>query len=772
MNCNKCGNSISDNMKFCPQCGCSLVNEQDSYIVKNSRLPVGTSPKDIQLTASNTSLKEKAKTKIVSWWKSLSLYSKIIFSTTLFNILLLVITILLHKNLSIVFAIIALFFSILSFSIHKGIVDFAQAAFKYVALIVSFIAVVASIWTFKPQHKNAYKYSPSTVSSKTNNSIQHQISHLSSSSSGEVTDNLSSKDIVGTQYTAIIQKLFDKGFTDIEYIELDDIVSADNLNLNEKIARISIDGNDSFESIDAFPFDSHVAVEYHTKKKIALELDFEEVKSLSTSQLKSKLSDMGFVRITCKEIADIPNSSSDYHENQILVNGNKDFSTLELIPFDSEISIITHTGYNLCDVSIDVDFESNLLFSTYDVEVSIGNGSSYTLTHGQDSKLNFQTDEDEYTLLFSKVNDSSINGSYKFKACGSTSIKCSIKCRFDIIDLKITYFQNDEKLDDSHIRICNDSSSFIGKKHDEVYTNLESLGFTNITEQIVYDIASNSSLVGETRYISIDGSADIIPGTVYSQDAPIVITYRMLESENPDIKPNIDDDFKVCILMVHDRSIGSYSVIFENSKGEYEFNEPITSKMIGITEEGTENRFPSWIYQGATVHLSGMVRGNKLIEAVVTKPETDKCVEIPVMIGADFDQIQKQLTNLGLKIVGSQYFNDETKHISYSSHNGGLTLDLVVSLTFNEILYADFVSFNGLSTSQEQKDFLIKMAPYLCPSKDSEEISKWMSDNMGKEANKELNGFTYRLFIDSNDDICFTAGEDSWAKWDSEVSGN
>ena len=67
----------------------------------------------------------------------------------------------------------------------------------------------------------------------------------------------------------------------------------------------------------------------------------------------------------------------------------------------------------------------------------------------------------------------------------------------------------------------------------EVQKELSDAGFTNISFEILYDIVIGWTDEGEIDSISIDGKTDFEKGDIFKKDVPIVITYHMMEEDDP-----------------------------------------------------------------------------------------------------------------------------------------------------------------------------------------------------------------------------------------------
>ena len=80
-------------------------------------------------------------------------------------------------------------------------------------------------------------------------------------------------------------------------------------------------------------------------------------------------------------------------------------------------------------VSLNVNFDENLLFSTYDVDVFLDSAKVGTYAHGRDFSQSFQADEGNHTIWFYEHNDRSNSGSIQVNVSSDTSVSCRIHCR-------------------------------------------------------------------------------------------------------------------------------------------------------------------------------------------------------------------------------------------------------------------------------------------------------------------------------------------------------
>lgn len=80
-------------------------------------------------------------------------------------------------------------------------------------------------------------------------------------------------------------------------------------------------------------------------------------------------------------------------------------------------------------VTLTVDFEKNLIFSTYDVEVYLDSSRVGSYKHGENFNVSFTADDGDHTIWFYEDGNKSNKGSIDFKLTSDTSISCHIECK-------------------------------------------------------------------------------------------------------------------------------------------------------------------------------------------------------------------------------------------------------------------------------------------------------------------------------------------------------
>lgn len=191
-------------------------------------------------------------------------------------------------------------------------------------------------------------------------------------------------------------------------------------------------------------------------------------------------------------------------------------------------------------VKLNIDFEENLIFSKYDVNVS-SSGQYKTLKHGEDKVLEFYLEEGEHTIIFENDEDSSISKEITINVTANMEVGVEISCHYDKISVTKKYTDKDEEMVSNEIKMDSDKSAFIYENYKDVIKKLENLGFTNIEEKPMYDIELGWTDEGEVDNVKIDGKDDYKRGDVFKNDVKVIVSYHLNANDDPTkIKPPYD----------------------------------------------------------------------------------------------------------------------------------------------------------------------------------------------------------------------------------------
>lgn len=175
----------------------------------------------------------------------------------------------------------------------------------------------------------------------------------------------------------------------------------------------------------------------------------------------------------------------------------------------------------------------NLIFSTYDVELLWNGIEKGTLEHGEDQDFEFTVDPGEYTITFESAESSSVEGEVSLTVDCDIEASYKISCYSDKVTVETLYVDRLTKLAEGEVKLDVAASEYKYENYEDVTTALQTLGFTNIKYNILYDIVLGWTDEGEVEGVSIAGSSDFNRGDVFTADAEVIITYHMPEDSDP-----------------------------------------------------------------------------------------------------------------------------------------------------------------------------------------------------------------------------------------------
>lgn len=169
--------------------------------------------------------------------------------------------------------------------------------------------------------------------------------------------------------------------------------------------------------------------------------------------------DLGFTNIRFSVIYDLITGwlVSDGEVEYVSIGGNKEFDKKDVFDKNTEVVIAYHTfesnrpldggeddGEYWYDdnytgetyvLIVSVDFNSNLFYDTYDVDLRIDGKKFYTVEHGESGEYEFNLKPGEHTITFSNVDDKTIKGEMTLNVDDNMKVTYTIKCHSKQIDM-------------------------------------------------------------------------------------------------------------------------------------------------------------------------------------------------------------------------------------------------------------------------------------------------------------------------------------------------
>ena len=351
-------------------------------------------------------------------------------------------------------------------------------------------------------------------------------------SCGNIKVSKSSGEYAGLDYQEVSDELSKLGFKNISTEELADLPSQGEVK-DGTVESVTI-GGEAFEAGGSFSKESEVHIVYHTIKMLLLPFGADEISGKDYKEIGKLLSESGFTNVELKEVDDIdPDGAATDPYNEMTVSGSADFKKGDSVPFDATIGVFYHVPYEKFNVKVNIDFLSNLLFDKYRVEFYVDDDSIKTLDHGEDYAGEMRLKAGTHKFCFKKAEDGSVEGEEDIEITSNSEVNITISCKTDHVAVSVDDIYRESDVGENQIRISFTSSDYFGKDYKEVVSELQSMGFTNITEQPLYDIVLGITKEGSADFVSINGSTDYKKGDIFEKNAAVIVPYHLNEEDDP-----------------------------------------------------------------------------------------------------------------------------------------------------------------------------------------------------------------------------------------------
>ena len=514
-----------------------------------------------------------------------------------------------------------------------------------------------------------------------------------------------------------------------------------------------------------------------------------------------------------------------------------------------------------CKLYIDIHSEANLMFSTYDITVSLDGTELGSIPNGKNFTLLADILSGDHTLVFCKAGSTSPKATKKISVANDVTYSCDLAHSGSSIDIKNESIQDNINgaalevidvtgmvLSDAMAKLSeigfsnlreepyssiwdkdnwivtaqgiqpgtvadkNDfiqldcislddyfSNTYVGKNVSEIQELAEASGFViRFEDDSWHDL--NSTVAAMDQQTKADwiatsarqyGGADktAVVTIKNTNPAAVPVTTPKPTAKPAENKYDIDKDLVVVQCERDAEKTSMYHVTFAevDSSGNpttyYTFGSIINPRAMG-KQFNAIGDLPSWFYVGATVHVKANLIGGELSQSdcsvteatgtssptptATSKPEDNS---MPVMSGTSLDSVLNAAKAFGLsRAFSDESFGHGTKMCSLTSSNGGLTLDIIYSTSTKEVLCGTIVTFNTLSSTEDQKAFIRAMSSVLCPESDQSDVTSWVNSNVGGTAETTIGGFVYEVSLGPSGNCLYSAGESNWAEWDLSLS--
>ena len=351
-------------------------------------------------------------------------------------------------------------------------------------------------------------------------------------SCGNIKVSKSSGDYAGMNYQEVSDELSGLGFKSISTEEIADLPSLGEVK-DGAVESVTI-GGEAFEAGGSFSKESEVHIVYHTIKTLQLPIGADEISGKDYKEIGKLLSDSGFTNIDIKEVDDIdPDSTTADPYNEMTVDGTTSFKKGDIVPFDVAIGIYYHIPYDKYAVKVNVNFLPNLFLDKYRVEFYVDDENIKTLDHAEDYAGEMRLKVGTHKFEFKKEGDKSVKGEEDIEITSNSEVNITISCKSDYVAVRVDDIYRESDVGENQIRISFNSGDYFGRDHKEVVDELKSMGFTNITEQALYDIEFGITTEGSADYISINDSTDFHKGDIFDKDAAVIVPYHLKAEDDP-----------------------------------------------------------------------------------------------------------------------------------------------------------------------------------------------------------------------------------------------
>ena len=154
----------------------------------------------------------------------------------------------------------------------------------------------------------------------------------------------SSSECVNDSYNNIYDVFHNAGFINIEYEPAHDLLYSD-INKENKVISVSIDGNDDFQKGDVISSDKVVSIKYHSANMIKPPVSSDSLSGMNYEEVKQQFIDAGFTNVEEQSVEDLITGwiIEDGEIDEIVIDDKTSFSKSDSFYADSSIIIKYHT---------------------------------------------------------------------------------------------------------------------------------------------------------------------------------------------------------------------------------------------------------------------------------------------------------------------------------------------------------------------------------------------------------------------------------------------
>ncbi len=392
----------------------------------------------------------------------------------------------------------------------------------------------------------------------------------------------------GMNYMEVESVLTEAGFSQIVFEQIDDIDSKSDI-ADGAVESVIISDLSEYSSEREFNADIRIIIAYHNIPKVKIPFSAEDAKSKHYMEVGKAFYDAGFVNVFTDEVYDL--ASEDSSETVISVNDSQLGEETEY-PFDSEVSVIEHFPVSKYKTYIIIDFDKNLIFNKYGVDITLNGENIGSLEHGEDGRFEVMLSSGKYEMVFTSAKESDVTGSTTFVVDSQTNVNCKISCWNDNVKIESLKYYN--VLNSNSVMLPYSCWHYYRKDSQTVVDELIALGFSNVTSVETTDQFWGSDRGDSVVGIRIAGKEDFSHDDIFSKSVEIEIYYHVADFEFSDLLIQIieKENFELAYTLNSGESIDDISfeidnsdVLQRNEDGSYTALKPGTATVTAFSGE-------------------------------------------------------------------------------------------------------------------------------------------------------------------------------------------
>ena len=449
MKCLKCGAELTDDTKFCSYCGAKVegnterspipeaAEEENNNIIKNVGFEDSFYSEPI-LSQKNASKPNKVKEKCLEYWNKLSKFDKLATIGIAVFVILALVAFFAERIVAGILSIVQIAIVVVAILMKKNIIQVPKSWIPIVAVALSFVLIIPYFGLFKINSADYVRYDWSSV-------VLADMLPQPESPYGEIISNSEdylSLDVTKTteeQYKEYIEACKNKGFT-IDTETTGSFFYA----YNDKGYKLSLSHYD-------YNSEMHINLDSAMEMETITWPDSEMAKLLpvpksTTGKIYSNDENSFSVYIGDTTIDDYKAYVKACEEKGFTVDVQKKDKTFSAKNADSYKLSVDYKGNNVIyisiaepefNVTIEVECVENLIFSKYNVDMSIDDEFEGTIPHGDKETFEVVLKRGKHTISFESAEDNPLDAEIEVEITKNETIELKISCSSSVINAEL-----------------------------------------------------------------------------------------------------------------------------------------------------------------------------------------------------------------------------------------------------------------------------------------------------------------------------------------------